>query len=64
MKDGWLRMVNAGLIRAAEQANIELIQVSNRYQPKVAVRKRGIFLVRESVDLVIEFPERTRRWRR
>ena len=54
VKDGWLRMVNAGLIRAAEQANIELILVSNRNDPKVAVRNARQ-LVRESPDLVIEF---------
>jgi ribose transport system substrate-binding protein len=54
VKDGWLRMVNAGLIRAAEQANIELIQVSNRNDPKVAVRNARQ-LVRQNPDLIIEF---------
>ena len=54
VKDGWLRMVNAGLIRAAEQANIELIIVSNRNDPKVAVRNARQ-LVRENPDLIIEF---------
>lgn len=54
VKDGWLRMVNASLVRAAEQANIELIQVSNRNDPKVAVRNARQ-LVRENPDLVIEF---------
>jgi ribose transport system substrate-binding protein len=54
VKDGWLRMVNAGLIRAAEQANIELILVSNRNDPKVAVRNARQ-LVRENPDLIIEF---------
>jgi ribose transport system substrate-binding protein len=54
VKDGWLRMVNAGLIRAAEQANIELILVSNRRDPKVAVRNARQ-LVRENPDLIIEF---------
>lgn len=54
VKDGWLRMVNAGLIRAAERANIELILVSNRNDPKVAVRNARQ-LVRESPDLIIEF---------
>jgi ribose transport system substrate-binding protein len=54
VKDGWLRMVNAGLIRAAEQANIELILVSNRNDPKFAVRNARQ-LVREHPDLVIEF---------
>ena len=54
VKDGWLRMVNAGLIRAAERANIELILVSNRNDPKVAVRNARQ-LVRENPDLIIEF---------
>jgi ribose transport system substrate-binding protein len=54
VKDGWLRMVNAGLIRAAEQANIEIILVSNRNDPKVAVRNARQ-LVRENPDLIIEF---------
>jgi ribose transport system substrate-binding protein len=49
-----LRMVNAGLIRAAEQANIELILVSNRNDPKVAVRNARQ-LVRQNPDLIIEF---------
>jgi len=47
-------MVNASLIRAAEQANIELILVSNRNDPKVAVRNARQ-LVRQNPDLVIEF---------
>jgi ribose transport system substrate-binding protein len=54
VKDGWLRMVNAGLISAAERANIELILVSNRNDPKIAVRNARQ-LVRENPDLVIEF---------
>ena len=54
VKDGWLRMVNASLIRAAEQANIELILVSNRNDPKVAVRNARQ-LVRQNPDLIIEF---------
>jgi hypothetical protein len=54
VKDGWLRMVNAGLIRAAERANIELILVSNRNDPKVAVRNARQ-LVRQNPDLIIEF---------
>lgn len=54
VKDGWLRMVNASLIRAAERANIELILVSNRNDPKVAVRNARQ-LVRENPDLIIEF---------
>jgi ribose transport system substrate-binding protein len=54
VKDGWLRMVNASLIRAAEHANIELIQVSNRNDPKVAVRNARQ-LARQNPDLIIEF---------
>lgn len=54
VKDGWLRVVNAGLIRAAEQANIELILVSNRNDPKVAIRNARQ-LVRQNPDLIIEF---------
>jgi ribose transport system substrate-binding protein len=54
VKDGWLRMVNASLTRAAEQANIELILVSNRNDPKVAVRNARQ-LVRQNPDLIIEF---------
>ena len=48
------REVHAGLVRAAERENIELIAVDNRYQAKVAVRNAE-HLIREQVDLVIEF---------
>jgi ribose transport system substrate-binding protein len=48
------REVHLGLQRAAEREDIELIVVSNRYQPKVALRNAEQ-LVRERVDLVIEF---------
>ena len=44
----------ASLQRAAERENVELIIVDNRYQPKVALRNAE-HLVRERVDLVIEF---------
>jgi ribose transport system substrate-binding protein len=54
VKDGWLRMVNAGLFRAAGEANIELMVVSNRNDPKVAVRNARQ-LVRQNPDLIIEF---------
>ncbi len=54
VKDGWLRVVNAGLVQAAEQANMELIRVSNRNDPRVAVRTARQ-LVRQNPDLVIEF---------
>ena len=43
-----------GLVRAAERAQIELIVVDNRYQPKVAL-KNAELLIREGVDLVVEF---------
>src|SRR5215213_7561749 len=46
--------VSTGLQRAAAAQGIELICVDNRYNPKVAQRNADI-LVREKVDLVIEF---------
>jgi ribose transport system substrate-binding protein len=48
------REVHAGLARAAEREQLELIVVDNRYQPKVALRNAE-HLIREGVDLVIEF---------
>ncbi len=48
------REVHAGLVRAAEREEVELIVVDNRYQAKVAV-KNAEHLLRENVDLVIEF---------
>jgi len=48
------REVRAGLVRAAEGKQVELIVVDNRYQPKVALRSADQ-LIREHVDLVIEF---------
>ncbi len=48
------REVHAGLLSAAEPEDVELIVVNNRYQPKVALRNAE-HLVRERVDLVIEF---------
>jgi len=48
------REVLAGLQRAADRENVELIVVDNRYQPKVALRNTD-HLVRERVDLAIEF---------
>lgn len=53
-RDSFMLTVNAGLTEAAAQANIELIQVSNRNDPKVAVRNAHQ-LVRQSPDLVMEF---------
>lgn len=48
------REVHAGLVRAAEREQVELIVVDNRYQPKISV-KNAEQLIREGVDLVIEF---------
>lgn len=48
------REVAAGLVRAAELAQVELIMVDNRYNAKIALRNAD-YLIRESVDLVIEF---------
>jgi ribose transport system substrate-binding protein len=46
--------VSAGLQRAAAAEGVELICVDNRYNPKIAQRNADV-LVREHVDLVIEF---------
>jgi ribose transport system substrate-binding protein len=48
------REVRAGLVRAAESAQIELVSVDNRYDAKTALRNAD-HLIREAVDLVIEF---------
>jgi ribose transport system substrate-binding protein len=46
--------VRTGLVRAAEREHIELLVVDNRYQPKIALRTAD-YLIKEQVDLVIEF---------
>jgi ribose transport system substrate-binding protein len=46
--------VSAGLQRAAQAEGMELICVDNRYNAKIAQRNADV-LVREKVDLVIEF---------
>jgi ribose transport system substrate-binding protein len=46
--------VSDGLERAAAAEGVELICVDNRYNPKIAQRNADV-LVRERVDLVIEF---------
>src|SRR5688572_33359389 len=46
--------VHRGLVRAAERERLELIIVDNRYQPTDA-RKNAELLIRDTVDLVIEF---------
>ena len=48
------REVSAGLQRAAVTHGVDLICVDNRYNPKIAQRNAEV-LVREKVDLVIEF---------
>lgn len=48
------REVRQSLTRAAEHKQVELIILDNRYQPKVAL-KAADQLIREQVDLVIEF---------
>jgi ribose transport system substrate-binding protein len=48
------REVHTGLIAAAERERVELIAVDNRYQAKTAL-KNAELLIREHVDLVIEF---------
>jgi ribose transport system substrate-binding protein len=48
------REVLASLQRAAEHREVELVVVNNRYRPKIALRNAEQ-LVREGVDLVIEF---------
>jgi len=48
------REVRLSLARAAEREHVELITVDNRYQPKIALRSAD-YLIREQVDLVIEF---------
>ena len=46
--------VRNSLARAAERAQVELVVVDNRYQPRIAI-KNAQLLIREGVDLVVEF---------
>lgn len=48
------REVASSLLWATQSANLELVVVDNRYDPQVALRNADQ-LVREEVDLVIEF---------
>ncbi len=48
------REVRNSLMRAAEREHVELLVVDNRYQPKIALRTAD-YLIKEQVDLVIEF---------
>src|SRR5215831_18514690 len=51
---GFSKEVSASLRRVAEAEGIELICLDNQYNPKIAQRNADL-LVREKVDLVIEF---------
>src|SRR5437868_1952998 len=51
---GFSKEVSASLQRAADAEGIELICFDNQYNPKIAQRNADL-LVREKVDLVIEF---------
>jgi len=51
---GFSNEVSASLQRAADAEGIELISLDNQYDPKIAQRNADL-LVRETVDLVIEF---------
>ena len=48
------RLVSDSIRSQAYEAGIELLELSSRYSPTIAVRTAEIF-VREQVDLVIEF---------
>ena len=48
------REVHDSLLRAAAREGVDIIVADNRYQPKVALRNADL-LIREKVDLVIEF---------
>ena len=48
------RLVSDSIRSSAYHAGIELVELSNRYDPKTAIRNAEAF-VREGVDLVIEF---------
>ena len=48
------RLVSESIRSQAYEAGVELLELSNRYSPTVAIRNAEMF-VRERVDLVIEF---------
>jgi ribose transport system substrate-binding protein len=48
------REVSAGVLRAADREQVALVTVDNRYSPTRALRNADL-LVRERVDLVLEF---------
>jgi len=51
---GFSRDVTDSIIRAAAQAEVDLVVADNRYSPKVALRNAEM-LIRERVNLIIEF---------
>lgn len=48
------RLVSESIRSSAYHAGVELLELSNRYDPKTAIRNAEVF-VRQRVDLVIEF---------
>jgi ribose transport system substrate-binding protein len=48
------RLVSEGIRSSAYHAGVDLLELSNRYNPKTAIRNAEAF-VRERVDVVIEF---------
>lgn len=53
-ESSFAREVSAGILRAAENAHVELVVMDNKYDPRIALRNADQ-LVREGVDLIIEF---------
>jgi ribose transport system substrate-binding protein len=53
-ESSFAREVSAGILRAAENAHVELVVMDNKYDPRIAMRNADQ-LVREGVDLIIEF---------
>ena len=53
-ESSFAREVSAGIMRAAENAHVELVVMDNKYDPRIALRNADQ-LVREGVDLIIEF---------
>ena len=53
-ESSFAREVSASILRAAENAHVELVVMDNKYDPRIALRNAD-HLVRERVDLIIEF---------
>ncbi len=53
-ESSFAREVSTGILRAAENAHVELVVMDNKYDPRIALRNADQ-LVREGVDLIIEF---------